>query len=350
MNIVSTMMQFITPMIASRIASALGIPNTMVTAALTAALPAILAGLAGKAATPSGASALSTALQGQDPKLLGSFADMLGGPQQAAFVNNGTSALTGLLGGASTNALTGALAKFTGASTQQSGSLIGMLAPVVLGQLAGAQKSSGLDAGGLAKLLDGQKSNIAAAMPSGFSDLLSGSGLLDSVAGNLKAAAPKVEAPRKPAAAGFNWMPWAIGSVAVLGAAYMFGTKPSVPSMPAPKVAVPTPAIAGANLAMDEAKKIFGGLTSSLGTIKDASSAQAALPQLTASSLALDGLTKMAGSLAPDAKTQLRLLVAATMPQLSPLVETALKIPGAEAILKPVMDAILAKMTGLSKI
>ena len=360
MNIVSTIMQFITPMIASRIASSLGISNGVVNTAIAAALPTILAALAGKAATPTGASALAATLGQQDSNLLGNFASMLGGSNQAALVNSGTQALSGLLGGSSTNALTGALAKFTGASSQQSGSLIGMLAPVVLGSLAQTQKSGGLDAGGLAKLLEGQKSNIAAAMPVGFSDLLGGSGLLDSIAGNLKAAAPKIEAPRTPAmpsmpqAPAFNWMPWAAGAVALLGLFYIF-------NMPAPvtvpKVAVPaaTPApvaasVANATAAMDEAKKIFGGLTSSLGNIKDVATAQSALPQLTASSTALDGLTKLAGSLAPDAKTQLKLLVSATMPQLSPLVDTILKIPGAEAILKPVLDAIMTKMTGLSKI
>lgn len=353
-------MQFITPMIASRIASSLGISNGIVNTAIAAALPTILAALAGKASTPTGAAALANTLGQQDTNLLGNFANMLGGSNQSALVNGGTQALSGLLGGSSINALTGALAKFTGASSQQSGSLLGMLAPVVLGQLAHTQKSSGLDAGGLAKLLDGQKSNIAAAMPAGFSDLLSGTGLLDSIQGNLKAGSPKVEVPRAPTmpsmpqAPAFNWMPWAAGALACLGLLYVFGgSKPA----PAPKVAVPAvttapvaPNVANATAAMDEAKKIFSGLTSQLGNIKDAATAQSALPQLTASSTALDGLTKLAASLAPDSKTQLKMLVSATMPQLSPLVDTVLKIPGAEAILKPVLDGIMSKVTGLSKI
>lgn len=365
MNLVSTMMQFLTPMITNKIASSLGINNAMATTAINAILPTILAGLAGRAGTPAGASALASTLGQQDSNLLSSFAGMLGGAGQTALVNNGTSALSSLLGGSATSALTGAIGKFAGTNAQQSGGLIGLLAPVVLGQLAQTQKSSGLDAGGLASLLAGQKNNIAAAMPAGFADLLKGTGLLDSIAGNLPNAAPmkpttvempKVEVPRgqpMPAEPAFNWMPWAAGAAALLGLFYVFGgSKP----MPAPvaveKAAAPAPtaAVAPAMEAMDQAKKIFTGLSSSLGNIKDTATAQAALPQLTSSSLALDGLTKMAGSLAPDAKTQLRALVAATMPQLSPMVETALKIPGVDAILKPVMDAIMSKMTGLSKI
>lgn len=351
-------MQFITPMIASRIASSLGISNSIVNTAIAAALPTILAALAGKASTPTGATALASALGQQDSNLLGNFANMLGGSGQSALVNGGTQALSGLLGGSSTNALTGALAKFTGASAQQSGSLIGMLAPVVLGSLAQTQKTGGLDAGGLAKLLDGQKANIAAAIPAGFSDLLGGSGLLDSIAGNLKAAAPKAEMPRAPSvpstpkASTLNWMPWAAGALALLGLFFVFNKPATAPKVAAP-TATPAPVAApvvSATATMDEAKKIFGGLASQLGNIKDAATAQSALPQLTASSTALDGLTKLAGSLAPDSKTQLKLLVSATMPQLSPLVDTVLKIPGAEAILKPVLDGILTKMTGLSKI
>lgn len=351
MNIVSTIMQFITPVIAGRIASALGLPAGIANTAIAAALPAILAGLVGKATAPGGGAALSNVLKDQDPGILGSFSNILGGAQQSGLINGGTSALTNLLGGSATNALTGALAKFSGINTQQSGGLLGMLAPVVLGQLAQTQKSSGLDTGGLVKLLEGQKSNIASAIPSGFSSLLGGTGLLDSVAANLTPTTPKIDIP-KPAAPSFNWLPWALGALVLIGG-YMFLTsnRPAPQQTTAP-AATPAaaPPVVNAAATLDEAKNLFGGLTAALGTIKDAPSAQAALPQLTATSTALDGLTKIAGSLAPDAKTQLRLLVSATMPQLTPLVDTVLAIPGAEAILKPVMDAILQKMTGLSKI
>ena len=226
MNLVSTAMQFLTPMITNKIASSLGMNNAVVATAIGAILPTLLAAFAGKASTPAGASALSSALSQQDPNLLGSFAGMLGGAGQNALISNGTSALSGLLGGSATNALAGAVGKFAGVDTSASSNLIGMLAPVLMGQLAHTQKSSGLDAGGLAKMLEGQKGNIAAALPPGFSDLLKGTGLLDSVAGSMKAptapAAPaaRMEAPRMPSmppAPAFNWMPWAAGAVALAG-------------------------------------------------------------------------------------------------------------------------------------
>ena len=358
MNLVSTIMQFLTPMITNRIASSLGISNAMVSTAIGAILPAILAGLAGKASTSTGASALAAAVDQQDPGLLGSLTNMLGGAGQSAVINNGTSVLSSLLGGSATNALAGAVGKFAGVNPQQSSSLIGMLAPVIMGHLGQAQKAGGLDAGGLAKLLVGQKDNIAAAMPAGFAQLLGGSGLLDSVADNLKAAAPAapraVEPSRappmaEPDAPAFNWMPWAAAATALLGLFWFFGGSKPAPT-PAAVQQTAAPAAAGATAALDQAKSLITGLTSTLGNVKDAATAQAALPQLTTTSTGLDTLTKLAGSLAPDAKSQLAALIASALPQLSPLMATVLKIPGAEAILKPVLEAIMTKMTGLSKV
>ena len=235
MNLVATAMQFLTPMITNKIASALGMNNAMVSTAIGAILPTILAGLAGKASTPSGASALSSALSQQDPNLLGSFAGMLGGAGQNALISGGTQALSGLLGGSTTSALAGAVGKFAGIDSSASSNLIGMLAPVVMGTLAQTQKSQGLDAGGLARMLEGQKANIAAALPAGFSVLLKGTGLLDSVAGSMKtAAAPaaRMGAPRMPsmpAAPAVNWMPWAAGAAVLAGGYFLLTGKPMAP-------------------------------------------------------------------------------------------------------------------------
>jgi hypothetical protein len=46
---------------------------------------------------------------------------------------------------------------------------LGLLGPIVLGVLGQQQRSSGLDASGLAKLLASQKDNVLAALPSEFS-------------------------------------------------------------------------------------------------------------------------------------------------------------------------------------
>jgi hypothetical protein len=50
-----------------------------------------------------------------------------------------------------------------------------------MGTIAQQQGARGLDAGSIAGLLANQKDNIAAAIPSGFGEFLSGTGLLDTL-------------------------------------------------------------------------------------------------------------------------------------------------------------------------
>ena len=179
MNIVSTIMQMLAPVIINKIAASLGVNQGLAGKAIAVIVPAILAGLAGKAATSAGAQDLSATLGRQDPNILGELGKMIGAPGQQSFTDKGNSLFGSLLGGSSKNALADAIGKFSGLSGGQSSSLMGMLAPVVLGGLAKQQKASNLDASGLANMLAGQKNNIAAAMPAGFSDLLAGSGLME---------------------------------------------------------------------------------------------------------------------------------------------------------------------------
>ena len=192
MNLVSLIMQFLAPAIINKMAGSLGIGQGLAGKAISAALPSILAALAGSASKGGGGAALASMLGKQDPGLLGNFASMLGGSGQQGLIDSGSSALSSLLGGGSSNAIASAVGKFAGINDGQSKSLLGMLAPVVLGTLAKEQKSQGLDANGLAGLLAGQKDNIASALPAGFSDLLKGSGVLDSISANL----PKASAER----------------------------------------------------------------------------------------------------------------------------------------------------------
>lgn len=354
MNLVTTIASFITPMIANRIAGSLGIPPGIATTAIGAILPTVLAGLVGKAATPAGAAGLFETLGRQDPNLLGSFADQIGGSGQKALIDNGSAMLGSLLGGPATGALSTAVGKFSGASPEQASSLIGMLAPVVLGGLGQQVRSSSLDAGGVANLLAGQKANIAAAMPPGFADLLSGSGLLDGIASNLAAiksppatpSVPRVELP--PAnPGGFGWLPWAAGAVAVVALVYTFG---GFGSRPAPKGPDAAQLSAAAATASEKARQIVAGLTSTLQSVKDEATAKAAVPKLTESVAAIDTLMKMHATLGAENKSVLAKLIGGALPQLTPLIASAIKIPGAEAVLKPVLDQIVTKLTALSKI
>lgn len=359
MNLVSLAMQYLGPVILNRIASSLGLGQGLVGKAVAAAIPSILAGLAGRAAQPGGATALGNVLSKLDPGLLGNLGNLIGGTGQQQLVDSGSSALSSLLGGSATGALTNAVAQYAGIDGTKSASLMGMLAPAVLGTLAKQQKDSGLDAAGIANLLAGQKSNIAAALPAGFSDLLKGSGVLDSVAGNLKAAAPQVV----PTPSGGGLPRWLLPLLLAAAGLYLISTygcsheqvqapapveKPAE-AKPAPKAEAPAPAPAGASDLAGLASKAINALSTSLGTIKDEATAKAAVPGLQDTSKQVEALKAAASLLQGDAKKPIASLVAAALPGVTAAVEKAIGIPGVAAIIEPVVKPMIANLTEVAK-
>jgi Bacterial protein of unknown function (DUF937) len=347
MNLVSLAMQFLTPDMIGRIASGLGLDKGLAGKAISAALPSILAGIVGSSAKPDGLKALTSALGNQDPGLLGSLAGMLGGSNQSSLISNGASVLSNVLGGSATGALAGAVAKFAGIGEGPSKSLLGMLAPVVMGTLGKQQQSAGLDAGGLAKMLMGQKDNIASAMPSGFAQLLGGSGLLDSIGPNLKAlsggtststtttsSAPKpvpatatstaartttTAAPyttAKPASASL-W-PWlGLAALAGLGWWYYFLSGENKPRVTAQAPAAMQAMMVNGVDVGGQVKSLSDNLRTTLGSIKDASSAQAALPKLQAAVSELDKVKGLAASMPAAGKSSFAALITSLMGTLS---------------------------------
>ena len=176
-NLVSLALNYLTPDMIARIASALGLDKAIAGKAVTAMVPALLGSFASVAATPEGARKLSGAISQQSPGILDSLASSIGGAGQQGLVNSGVNALGSLLGTSAVPAVAGALGKYVGIGERESTSLIGLLAPAVMGVLGKEQKSQGLDAAGLSNLLAAQKSNINAALPSGFADALKSTGL-----------------------------------------------------------------------------------------------------------------------------------------------------------------------------
>jgi hypothetical protein len=402
MNIVSLAMNMLTPAIIGRIATALGVNPTIAQMAITAVIPAIFGGIAGKAAQPSGLGVLTGLLGQQTPSMLGNLGDLIGGSGQANLVSGGTSALNTLFGNSTTSALASAVGKFAGVPEAASSSLLGMLAPVALGTLAQQQKSSGLDAGGLASLLAGQKDNIAGALPKGFGDLLKGTGLLDSVmpsapsAGTMAAAATTAAAaaggaaksavagaastaghaaqsaaqaasatasrvgagvqdagraaashmPSAPAvtSSGISkWLPLlAALAAAVLG--YSFWQSSRGPAVPTATKIMYNNVDVGA-----KASSLYEGIKSSVAGIKDEASANVALPKLREHANALGEMRELADKMPADGRKGLAGIFQGLVPGLEGLILTALKVPGLPAGVKPVLEQVLERAKALSK-
>src|ERR1700750_2050499 len=96
-NLVSVVMQFLTPDMIAKIASSLGLDRSVAQKAIGGAVPALLAGLADVASTPNGARQLSTLAQ-QQPGSLENLKSLIGGSGQNTLAETGASMLTGLFG------------------------------------------------------------------------------------------------------------------------------------------------------------------------------------------------------------------------------------------------------------
>jgi hypothetical protein len=374
-NLVSLIVQFLTPEMIAKLASAFGLDRTLAQKAIGAAVPSLLAALAGVASKPEGSARLSNAVAQQQPGALENLRNMIGGSGQTALAESGSTLLSTLLGGNVANGLSGAIGKFAGIGEGASKSLLGALAPVALGVLGQQQRSAGLDASGLASLLASQKDNIAAAMPPGLPNLLSGAGLADALSGGVRSAAAATSAAASragavseqaaanarraasaPRSGGANWLYWLVGLAVLAGLAWYFlarqSERPTEPSTPIATQTVPTPqnltTVGGVDLASQLSSSI-AKLRTTIEGMTDPASARAALPKLDDVTAQVEKVSALAPQLPADGKKALSALIAAAMPALNQLLDKVLAQPEVAAIAKPAIDVLRAKLEALAK-
>jgi hypothetical protein len=356
-NLVSLVMQFLTPDMIGRIASALGFDRNTAQSTVAAAVPSLLAGFTGVASQPGGPQKLADAAT-QHSGALENFAGALGAGNQSSLIEQGSQMLSSLLGSRDLGSLAGAVAKYTGVGQGGISSLLGMLAPVVMGTIA--QQPGATQPGRIASLLAGQKDNITAAIPPGLNKQLSGTGLLDSLGGAARTAAATGSEWASSAArtagdaartadrgANNNWLYWLIPAAAIAALAIYFLAKP------AEQVAQDT-ATPGQNVAVnatDVGKQVTDNLSNlhqTLSGITDPASAQAALPKLQEAAAQIDKVQNLSGRMSPEQRKVVAGLVGPIMPSLNQLFDKVLAIPGVSAELKPAVDAIKAKLAVLT--
>ncbi|MBM4254406.1 MAG: DUF937 domain-containing protein [Deltaproteobacteria bacterium] len=146
----------------------LGVDEGTASNAISAALPMLLGGLARNSANQQGADALASALsRDHDGGILDNLMGFLGG--NAGSLGAGASILGHIFGG-KTDAMSNILSRSTGMNIGSAGSLLSILAPLVMGALGRMQRQQGLDGGGLANVLGGERSRMEQAAP-GFGGL-----------------------------------------------------------------------------------------------------------------------------------------------------------------------------------
>ncbi|NIX76982.1 DUF937 domain-containing protein [Microvirga terricola] len=386
-NLVSLVMQFLTPDMIGKIASTFGLDRSATGRAITAAVPALLGGFMKSTETSEGANRLYDAVSRQPPGFLDGLSSMLGTPSQAATSESGTAMLSSLLGGSTTQSLAGAIARFARIDPNSASPLMGLLGSVVTGALAKETSSSRLDASGLSDLLAAQKGNIQAALPSGFSDILRSSRLLSDVTGvtgeaqraaSTAAEAARYSAQRAALTQQARWQYWAIPAAIVLAALWwLYGsrmtpnvteqaqtTQPQQVERPATTGALPSAEqmkartdqamaalrnIAGGTEIANQATSALDAVKTSLSGITDTATAQAALPRLIEEQAQMDRIRNLVGALPADGRSALATIAAANMPALNEQIARVLAIPGVAEILKGPMDGLRANLATLTK-
>jgi len=165
---------------AKQIGTQMGTDQSGALKAIGAALPALMAALAGNSKRPDGAASLAKALEKDHD---GSILDDLSGFLNRGDTKDGQAILKHALGGRQP-AVETEVAKQTGLDPKAIAGLLPMLAPLVMGALGRQKKQQGLDVGALASMLSGEGQRAKEMAPGALGML---GGLLDDEGDGLDA-------------------------------------------------------------------------------------------------------------------------------------------------------------------
>ncbi len=361
-NLVLAIMQSLSPDVIGKIASSLGMDQTAAQKGISAGIPGILAGLANAASNPAGAQRLGSVVSQIQDVPSQDIVKNLAQADHGKLAEAGWSMISSLMGGNTLQTLTSTIAQFAGFGQGAAKTLLGLLAPLVLGFLRREQLTQGLDNKGLASTLAAQRDNIRRAMPSGVAQSLLDSDLRPA---NEPVAPPAFRRGSASAAqSSRSWLFWLLPALILAGLAlYLLpikeetrtaqdvNTKTTLPSAqePAPATTVKgasefTPATLENDIVANIAR-----LRASLQTIKDPATAKAALGEIKDISAQFGRLKGMAQQLSPEARKTLAASVASRVPDLNGLIDRIGSQMEFSGEAKPAMDSLKSELVGITK-
>jgi hypothetical protein len=340
-NLMDMVKDAITGQVADQLGSAVGLDKKQTASALEAVVPMLLGGMMKKASTPGGASELSAALRDTDTSMLDNLGGLLGGGSSSVsnMMSMGTKLLPMLLGSSQGNIIS-ALVKMLGFNEKSIGSLLGLLAPIVMAVVGKQAKAAGgFDVGALTNLFGSQKDILSKAMPSELQGVM---GLVDNVSSAASRAAGSA-ASAAEAASSSNPLQWILPLVALavlgyLGYNFLFNKPQDAATTVAPTIPVPdVPKLDLPDLT-DLRKSLssnFEGLTTTLEGIKDVDGAKSALAKIeeAATSYTNLGVDKLPAA----AQTTLVSFIKPYLTKILEVVEGLYKIPGVKDVIEPAL-------------
>jgi Bacterial protein of unknown function (DUF937) len=358
MNLVEQIKSQLSSGVISQLSSMVGASEASTGTALTAAVPALLSALSGLASSGSGAQKLLSVLNQLGTGSLENLTHKLTN-QPAAVQEQGGNLLNSLFGASAISGIVNAVCRFANIQPGPTQKLLAYVAPMVLSAIASKFAGKSMTAQGLTSLFAEEKSNIASALPSGFS--------LSDIPGLGAAATTARSAVHHVEEAGSSMARWLI-PLAALGALLLVGwmywqstaippvddkvppvTRAQSPDNP-PKVvpdAVKTVAPEVTKL-KTELTDTFTKATEILGGIKDQATADSALPKLQDLDGKLDAAKTTMKSFADAGKTIIATLVKSELGKLKEIVAKVLAIPGIGDKVKSTVESIMSKLTDLS--
>jgi len=338
-----------------KLSGLIGANESQTKSATAAAVPALL-GVFGKlASTNSGADQLAQGIGSLGGNLLGSL----------------------LGGGNGLQSIVGALASFAGMQPGIMKTLLTYLAPIVLGMVA-KQFTGKPDAAGVARLFSEQAGNIRGGLPKGFSlpDLALGAVSGGRPSEPVRSSHGHSHAPEKSGMPGWLLPLLVLGALGLGYYLWQQGQK----NKPEERAVVVEERVKKGPVTVDRrevidtngktvtdtvletfsidpkfleagktAGSLFTGLARTLGGVKDADSAKAAIPELEKFGPLLRTLEDEAGKLPADEKPAFAKVIGDKLGLLGKIVETVMALPGVRDLLGPIVTPMVETLTKMSK-
>ena len=356
MNLVDMIKDQLTGAVLNKLSASIGESEEKTKAAASVAIPSLLSALSSLASNSQGAETLINSLRHFDDDSLNRLKTDLTQDDAGKVRDRGGDILGSLLGG-NLPALINVLSKFSGIGADALKSLLSYLAPLILSMIAAQMKGKNMTPAGLGGFFDDQKSNIQAALPAGFS----------------LASTPAPQASPSAAASGMPGWLLPLAALVLLGIAawYFLGSQPdiqpggmeppvvtdpaAVPDPTPTTIPAPTPAEPKAPVdpnapipTADEVTKsldeVFTTATQTLTSVKDAETAEAAVPKLEGLTAKIDSIKALWERLPAFPKATVTKATSERLSNFKTLVGKTLELPGVGDKLKPVLDALVAKL------
>ncbi|MCL2639559.1 MAG: DUF937 domain-containing protein [Phycisphaerales bacterium] len=353
MDIIQTIMGMLSGNVMSKLSSLIGVSEANTQSAVSTAVPALLAGMSQVASTPNGAQRLVSAMDQFGASSTSPITGLLGG-QAGNIAEQGNTLLKSLFGGGASSGLAGMISRFAGIGSGSATRLLPFLAPLVMGGLAKHFVGQSVNASSLSNFFASQKSNIANALPQGFSlaeipGLGTAASAVASTAESAYRGTNKVaQAAGHQAAATGRWLAPALVGLAILAGLIYFISRAGTPRHEIPHARLPGVVAPDLTQVRSNIAGTFTSINDSLAEIKDSATATAALPTLRALDSRLDTVKSWTDQLPQSARTSISEYTTANLGGIVDHMNTALANPGVSDTLRPTLQSIVSKLSGIA--